>query len=342
MRLKELSRRTEVYVGIIVIFLAIFIELRSGYFFTSNNFLDLMRAMIIPGMFGLLEYIVIVSGGVDVSFPSLAALSMYSSIIILKAIDFQGSIVLAYALCCSIGIVLGLLNGLIISRYRFPVLIVTLGTSSIFIGILFGFLGAHEIPVLPAPIQSLAKQSLFSFYHEKSGITGSLPSVFLVFVGLTILVWFVMNKTVLGRSIYAIGGDINSSERIGINVRAVHVFIYAFAGFIAGMVGMTRVALIDSCHPNTFTGMDMTVIAAVILGGTRASGGFGSITGVMLATLLLVMVNNSLQLMGIATYWQKFFLGMIIVLGTGISAYQANRKRMRLSVDISDEQEAQI
>ena len=86
----------------------------------------------------------------------------------------------------------------------------------------------------------------------------------------------------------------------------------------------------------------MTVIAAVILGGTRASGGFGSITGVMLATLLLVMVNNSLQLMGIATYWQKFFLGMIIVLGTSISAYQANRKRMRLSVDISDEQEAQI
>lgn len=329
MIIKKLARQTEFYVALIIVVLALFIEYRSGLFFTSNNFLDLLRAMIIPGMFGLLEYIVIVSGGCDVSFPSLSALCMYSTIIFLKAIHFHGSVVLAFVICCTLGILLGLLNGLIISNFRFPVLIVTLGTSSIFTGILFGFLGAHEQPVLPAPIQALANQNLFSVYSEKSGIMGSLPAVFLLFLGLLILVSFLMNKTHLGRAIYAVGGDISAAERIGINAKGVYMFIYGFAGFICGLTALTRVALIDSCHPNTFVGMDMTVIAAVILGGTRASGGVGSITGVILGTLLLTMVNNSLQLMGIPTYWQKCFLGLIIVGGTGISAFQANRKRIR-------------
>ena len=86
---------------------------------------------------------------------------------------------------------------------------------------------------------------------------------------------------------------------------------------------------LDTCHPNTFSGMDMTVIAAVILGGTKVTGGSGSITGVMLGTMLFVIVNNSLPLMGIPNYWQKFFIGVLIVLGTGIAAFQVSRKRKK-------------
>ncbi len=328
-KVKKIYTRNEFYTAALILVLAVFIELRSGLFFTSNNILDILRAMIVPGMLGLSEYIVMVSGGCDVSFPYSAALSMYSTIILLKAVDFMGNVMIAFLLSCLFGIVIGMVNGLIIMRYRFPVLIVTLATCSICQGILFGILNAHEIPAIPQPIQSLAKSMLIRTYSEKAQMAGSLPLVFLVFFILTAAVWFLMRRTAMGRSIFAVGGDVGSAERIGIKVNYVYMFIYGFAGFIAGLTGMTRVVLMDTCHPNTFSGMDMTVIAAVILGGTKVTGGSGSITGVMLGTLLFVIVNNSLQLMGIPNYWQKFFLGVLIVLGTGIAAFQVSRKRKK-------------
>lgn len=322
-------KKNEFYIACLIFLLAFFIEMRSGLFFTSNNILDILRAMIVPGMLGLAEYIVMISGGCDVSFPYVAALSMYSTIIILKAVNFTGNVIVAFLISCAFGTVLGLINGFIIMKYRFPVLIVTLGTCSICTGILFGILNAHEIPTMPEPIQKFAKVMLIKTYSQKAGMAGSLPIVFLLFAGLVVLVWFIMQKTTMGRSIFAIGGDVGSAERIGIKVNRVYLFIYGFAGFIAGLTAMTRVVLMDTCHPNTFSGMDMTVIAAVILGGTKATGGAGSITGVLLGTSLFVIVNNSLQLMGIPNYWQKFFLGMLIVLGTGVAALQVSKTRKK-------------
>lgn len=334
-KVKKIYTRNEFYTAVLILFLAVFIEMRSGLFFTSNNILDILRAMIVPGMLGLSEYIVMVSGGCDVSFPYSAALSMYSTVIILKAIDFSGNVTVAFLLSCLFGTVIGLINGLIVMRYRFPVLIVTLATCSICQGILFGFLNAHEIPVIPEPVQNLAKSMLIRTYSEKAQMAGSLPLVFLIFLVLAVAVWVIMHRTVIGRSIFAVGGDVNSAERIGIKVNYIYLFIYGFAGFIAGLTGMTRVVLMDTCHPNTFSGMDMTVIAAVILGGTKVTGGSGSISGVMLGTMLFVIVNNSLQLMGIPNYWQKFFLGVLIVLGTGIAAFQVSRKRKKGKAQVS-------
>ena len=152
--------------------------MRSGLFFTSNNILDILRAMIVPGMLGLAEYIVMISGGCDVSFPYVAALSMYSTIIILKAVNFTGNVIVAFLISCAFGTVLGLINGFIIMKYRFPVLIVTLGTCSICTGILFGILNAHEIPTMPEPIQKFAKVMLIKTYSQKAGMAGSLPIVF--------------------------------------------------------------------------------------------------------------------------------------------------------------------
>ena len=157
-RVKKIYTRNEFYTAALILVLAVFIELRSGLFFTSNNILDILRGMIVPGMLG-----------------------MYSTIILLKAVNFTGNVMIAFLLSCLFGIVIGMVNGLIIMRYRFPVLIVTLATCSICQGILFGILNAHEIPVIPQPIQNLAKSMLIRTYSEKAQMAGSLPLVFLVF-----------------------------------------------------------------------------------------------------------------------------------------------------------------
>ena len=118
-RVKKIYTRNEFYTAALILVLAVFIELRSGLFFTSNNILDILRGMIVPGMLGLSEYIVMVSGGCDVSFPYSAALSMYSTIILLKAVNFTGNVMIAFLLSCLFGIVIGMVNGLIIMRYCF-------------------------------------------------------------------------------------------------------------------------------------------------------------------------------------------------------------------------------
>lgn len=319
-------KRTEFYIALVIMFLSLFIQVRSGMFFSGNNIIDLLRALVVPGMFGLGTYIVIISGGFDVSFPTVAALSMYCTTSILESAGYTGSILLAFCMGLVFGVVLGTINGILVMTFRIPTLIITLGTTSIYNGILHGFLEAHEIGILPEPFQKLAGSVLLRTFDEKLQMYSELPTVFLMLIGLIVVVWFVMQKTSLGRYIFAIGGDISSAERIGIPINLITVVVYAIAGGIAGLTGITRAVMMNTCHPNTFNGMDMTVIAAVILGGTRASGGFGSITGVILGTALFAIVNNSLQLMGVPNYWQKFFLGALIIIGTGISAIQVMQK----------------
>ncbi len=328
--MRKLIKRTEFYIAIIILLIAVFIQIQSGQFFTNNNILDFLRALIIPGMLGLGAYIVIVSGGIDISFPAVASLSMYLTTSILHNANYTGSVILPFVMSAVFGIILGFINGTIIAFFKLPTLIVTLGTSSAFVGFMHGILKAHEIANIPKPMLDFSKVQLLTAYNKELGIKGDLPAVFLIFIGLVALVWLIMRYTMLGRSIFALGGDENATTRIGFNVIATKIFIYVFVGFISGITGMTRTILMTSCHPNSLLGMELIVIAAVVLGGTRITGGFGSITGTILGTALFVMVYNSLELMGIPSFWQKVFTGLLVIIGTGISAYQVSRSRRKL------------
>lgn len=326
-RLLEFRKKSEFYIILVIVLLSLFIEFKSGLFFSNINLLDLLRAMIIPGMFALGTYLVIISGGFDVSFPMVGALSMYLTTLILEKSNFTGSIVLGFVLSVLIGTTLGIINGFLVMLLRIPSMIITLGTSSVYAGLLHGFLEAREICTLPSPMHDAAQKVLIRTYDKNLGLFGELPLVFLVFPCLAIVLAFIMKKTTFGRYVFAIGGDIASAERVGIPVKPMIVMIYTLAGCIAGLTGITRAILMDTCHPNTFNGMDLTVIAAVILGGARVSGGLGSITGTILGTTLFAIINNSLQLMGVPNYWQKLFLGALIIVGTGISTYQVLLKQ---------------
>ncbi|MDC7234724.1 MAG: ABC transporter permease, partial [Spirochaetales bacterium] len=109
------------------------------------------------------------------------------------------------------------------------------------------------------------------------------------------------------------------------NVFGIQLFIYSYVGLIAGIAGIARASMMRNCHPTNLLGMEMTVIAAVVLGGTRVTGGLGTLTGTMLGMGLMTMMANSLIMLGIPTYWQKVFTGAIIIIGTGVSAYQVSK-----------------
>ena len=327
---KRLVRRTEPYILGAIILLSALIQARSGQFFTNNNLVDLTRSMVVPALFAIGAQMVIISGGIDVSFTAVASLAMYATTRILLPIDYAGNVALAYAMGASFGLVMGALNGVLIAWFRFPTLVVTLGTSSLFVGIMQGVLGAHELPV-PQSMREHGQAFLFSVHNAQLDLSSEMPVTILILLGILALVFLIMRYTMLGRGIFAVGGDEVSAQRAGFNVFGTKMFIYCFVGAAAGIGGIARASMMQNCHPTNLNGMELTVIAAVVLGGTRVSGGLGTITGAMLGVALMTIMSNSLILIGVPTYWQKVFTGAIIIIGTGVSAWQVNASQRRLA-----------
>jgi simple sugar transport system permease protein len=329
-----LLKRNEFYVACTILVLGLLIQTKSGQFFTANNMVDLARSIIVPGMLGLGTMMILISGNIDISFPAISMLSMYSIVKWFDVIDYRGPIFFGFLLCAVIGTFLGIINGVLAAWLKLPTLIITLGTGSIYLGFMQGVLKSSVISILPVPIAALSKSFLFTVYNTELGISSSLPFVFLFLPVTVIIMLFIMRYSMLGRSIYALGGDPIACERAGFNVVKARIVVFAFMGMISGLVGMVRVVLTGMCQPTTLIGYELTSIAAVVLGGASLSGGRGTITGSLLGVTLITMISNSLILLGIPSYWSKFVTGILIVAGIGVTSFRTLRAKRRVNTNI--------
>ena len=329
-RMRKFIKTNEFYVALTIILLSVIIGSKSEAYFTAGNLIDLLRSSIEMGIFALGVLIVIVSGGIDVSFTAIATFSMFPTTKILYVNNYKGSVLLAFAISAAIGLFLGLINGSLISYFKLPTLIVTLGTSSIYEGFLLTFVGNREISNVPQGMIDYSKLNVIQVTDSR-GIISGLPVSILIFLSLIIIVWLVLRYTMLGRGIYAIGGDRVSAERAGFNITAIQMFIYAFVGLISGIAGMVHTTMMRNSNPVSIIGTEMIIIAAVVLGGARITGGHGTILGTLLGLFLVIIMNNSLILLGISSDWQRFVIGLLILIGTGITAYQSKKSRSTIN-----------
>jgi simple sugar transport system permease protein len=319
--IKKTATRPEFYVFLIIVLLSVFIQAKSGLFFSNNNIVDLLRSMTVPLIYAICAYLGFISTGPDVSFPLVAALSGYLATEFVFITGYSGPIIVVFLVAIFFGLIMGGINGFIIAKYNFPSLIVTLGTSSIFSGILLGVFEAGRIK-LPDSMIEFGQTSLVTVTNGTTGLGSSLPVTFLIMIGLYLITYLVLNYTMIGRGVFAVGGDATSAERAGFNVKRIRFGVFTVNGALAAIAGV--VYSVESTYflPTEFAGEEMIVIAAVILGGTRLLGGIGTLTGCVLGTLLLTIVTNSLILVGVPIYWQKFIIGAIIIAGTAISVIQ--------------------
>ena len=334
MNLKRLTKKTEFYIALILVVFCLIVQVRSGQFFTPNNIVDLLRSMIIPTMFCIGEMMVLISGGVDCSFPAVASLAMY--FVCTKLDGAFASPIPYFIVAMLLGLVMGAVNGYIVAKFKFPAMIVTLGTSSVFIGIMQGILGSSEYPLTDA-LYKLGQTKILTGVNVETGFQSDLPIHFAFAVVLVIIGWFILNKTMLGRGIYAVGGDEVAASRAGFNVFGTRMFIFCFSGVAAGFIGVTRASMMLSVNPNNMIGMEMDVIAACVLGGVSLVGGKGSVAGAVLGTALMTVVSNSLILLGVPTVWSRVFTGLIIIIGTAVSATQEKRRKNSLFVTVSED-----
>ncbi len=332
---KNLTKRNEFYVALTVIALCLVIGMRNPVFFTFNNVVDLLKASVVYGIMVFALMLGIIAGGIDVSFPAIAVCSMYLTSKYFEAIHYTGSVVWPILMAVAIGTALGAVNGLIISMFKLPAFIVTLGTSSIFHGLLISLVGAKPVNRLCAPMEAMSKAKILEVAGE--GYTSILPVTFWFLVGIIVVVYLILNYTMLGRGIYALGGDRVSAERAGFNVKGITIFVYTFIGFAAGLAGISHTIQARTTVPTDLMGCELIIIAAAVLGGTRISGGKGTVLGAMLGLALITIARNSLIMMGIPSTAQRMSIGIIIVLGTGVSAYQALRASRKIPKILEDE-----
>ena len=329
-RLKSFLTTNEMIVVYIIIMLSVMIALVNPAFVGIPTVVNLLRTMLVTMIFAICEMLVIVSGGIDVSFPAISSLAMIVTVHVMLDNKIE-SVFFAFVLGCLIGAGLGLLNAILIAVLKIPPLIATLGVSSMTNGFTLAVFGAKVVTLIPESIDKLYKVYLFT-HTTADGIKSSLTSLILIPVVICILAWLLFRYTILGRGIYAIGGDVRSARIAGFNVKRTQFFVYIVSGALAGIAGVTYMSLMRVADPSVLMGSEMMVIAAVVMGGTRITGGHGSVIGTILGVMLIALVKNNLIMLGVPTHYQTFVVGLLIIIGTSITSLQAKRTANQVKI----------
>lgn len=326
--MQKIHLTSEKILVLLIVALCAVISFINPTFFSVANFCDMVRSSTVNGIYAVGVMLVLISGGIDISFPSIAAFAMYATVKIFNGIDYEGTFLLPLLVSAIFGLIMGSFNGYIIHKFKLPTLIATLGTANLFNGILLTFLGSAQINSLPRGYTDFTRTYLVRVASEYG--MSSIPIAFVIWVVVALIVWYILKFTLLGRGVFALGGSRVSAERIGMNIGMIQWFIYGAAGAIAGMAGTVNTALKRTCNPFDAIGIELTIIAAVVLGGVKITGGKGSMMGTVLGVFMFTIINNSLIMVGVSTYWQRAVIGMLIIISTGITALQDKRSAAKV------------
>jgi simple sugar transport system permease protein len=310
----------------VIIVVVVAMSIASPAFFTPGTFFSLVRSSLVPLVFALGVLLIMISGGIDVSFPAIAIFAAYTTVAWSTDASFDPTLVGIFAIALLIGAAWGLLNGIVIARFRLPTLIVTLGTQGIIKGILLTYIGSTYISAgkLPASVSDAGNAHLVDI-PGAGYLHGMMVPVLIV----AVLIWWMLRYTMFGRSIYAIGGDVEAARRVGIKVVRTQVLLYVLVGALAAFGGVISVILGRNANPQTLVGTELDIIAAVVLGGASIFGGRGSVIGTALGVVLVQLINNNLVLIGIPSTWQRAAVGMLLIIGVSVQALAAVRNRRR-------------
>ena len=308
----------------ILIGFSVLVNLISKSFLTAENLFDILKSSSIMGTMAIGVFVVMLSGGIDLSFPAIATVSMYVAVRVLLL--FDGNLPLAFLMASLIGAALGSINAFLIHRFKIPTMIVTLGTASIFHGAMLTLADVPHIYSVPAYFFEFSTKYIFSWTKSGGTTIGFSTLAFLMLV-IAALTWLLLRFTMLGKGIYALGGNPEAAKRAGFNITRIQYFIYCFVGLLSGIASIQYVCLVRHVHPFNLMGLQLDVIAAVVLGGASLAGGSGTVLGTLLGVWMIYAIRNSLVLMRIPSYWDPVVIGLIIVASTAINAYRQQLRK---------------
>lgn len=296
----------------VILVIMIFMTFATDTFMTKNNITNILRQVSINGVLAVGMTFVILTGGIDLSVGSLVAVT---SVICGSLLENGMNTMLVICIGVLAAMVLGLLNGYLVSYVGFQPFIATLATMSICRG--FAMVYSDGKPYL-------IKDKAFLFIGQ--GKVGPVPMLVIILVVVCVLGLIILETTTFGRYVFAIGGNKNAAKLSGVKTQKMEMFVYLISGLCCGIVGLMLSARISSGQPTAGEGYELDAIASVAIGGTSMSGGMGSLRGTILGFLIIGLITNSMTMLGIDSFYQEIVKGLIIILAVYLDMTTKGKK----------------
>ena len=297
-KFKENLDKYKSLIGLVL--LCVVITFVSPAFMTLSNITNVFTQVSTNAIIAVGMTFVILTGGIDLSVGSTVAISGALAASIIKSTN---NVFLAVLAAGIVGIVIGLINGLLISKGKLQAFIATLATMTIFRGATLVFTNGTPISKLPE-----------NFVNIGNGKLGFIPIPVIITVIVLVIAIYVLTQTRFGRYLYALGGNEDSARLSGINTTKIKTLVYVISGFASSIAGVIIASRIGSASPNAGTGFELDAIAAVVIGGTSLAGGEGRITGTLIGALIIGVLNNGLNLMNVSPFYQSIVKGLVILI----------------------------
>ena len=301
-----------VALAVMCIFLAVF-PATSSSFLTPKNMFNILRQISTNMLLACGMTMVIILGGIDLSVGSIIALSgvLSAGCVARYGLPIPAALLVGVL----VGLLIGCINGGVIALTTIPPFIVTLATMNVARGLAKVYTGGSPVRLVPKEWQFLG-----------AGYIGPVPVPVIIMIVVVVISALIMNRTKMGRHIYAVGGNAQAAVFSGIKVSKVKFFVHAFSGVMAGLAGIILASRMYSGQPTAGEGAEMDAIAAVVVGGTSMSGGSGKIGGTVIGALIIGILNNGLNLLNVNSFWQDVVKGIVILLAVLIDYFRTNKK----------------
>jgi len=312
--IKAAFRRHDVQIASIVVLMAAFFSILSPGFLSASNLVTLLENYSVMAIMAAGLLVVLISGGIDISFAAIAAVSQYLVATII--LQMGGNWIVAFALSAIFGGLLGVVNALLIYYLQALSVIVTISTMTFYFAMLMFV--TEGVSIYSLPDWFTATLSLFG-----------IPFPVMVAAVVLVVTAFLLNRLSIGRQIYGLGGSAEAAKRMGCNLVGLQCFVYGYSGVMAGIAGLVQAHRVEEVVPNALIGRELDVLAAVVLGGASLQGGIGTVGGTVLGIVLLAILQNGLTLLGVSSYSFGFVTGVIILLSVSATAFAVKRQQKR-------------
>lgn len=281
-----------------LLLLCLVLTLMSDRFLTVSNLTNVLRQSTINGIIAIGMTLVILTAGIDLSVGSVLALS---SVVTADMLQQGMSVPLAILIGLGVGLLLGLINGLVITRGKVPPFVTTLGMMTIARGLALTYTEGKPITGLPD-----------SFRFIGTGTIGPIPTPIIIAAAAYIIFYILLNRTTFGQAIYAIGNNPVAARYAGLSVNRTVTIVYMIAGALSALAGLILIARLGSAQPTAGLSFELNAIAAVVVGGTSFSGGQGGLGGTLIGVLIIAVLGNGLNLMNVSSFYQPVVSGIVI------------------------------
>lgn len=317
-RLSGLLKKNEFYLFIILALLVIFMSTVNKNFGTLENAFDILRSSTFIGICSIGVLVVLICSGTDISFTATATVAQYIMAMILISMP-NVPIFFVILIPILIGMLLGSVNALLLNWLKVPCIIICIAMLNVYYGAIQFFSKGEWLYGFPDWFVKFPNILLIRFVNT-NGVEYGLSSLTVVWILVAVITYVILNYTMLGRSVYALGGNQVAANREGINVHRTMIFAYAYLGAISGIGAIAHAMITQTAAPNALVGQEFNAVAAVVLGGASIVGGGGTVVGTLLGVLLIAILRNGLTVMGIPAYWHQVFIGIALVISVSTTA----------------------